>query len=97
MESGSVVSGYLKHPLVAFPFPPELVGGKVSVILGKKSGRHSIQHKLSELGFPPLSLEAIGRILERVKESAESTGAPVGDGKFADWATAEVAAGGASN
>ena len=91
MESGSVVSGYLKNPLVAFPFPPELVGGKVTVILGKKSGRHSIQHKLSELGLPTLKPEAVNRLLERVKESAESTGAPVADETFAGWAAEEAA------
>jgi isopropylmalate/homocitrate/citramalate synthase len=91
IESGSVVSGYLKHPLVAFPFPPELVGGKVTVILGKKSGHHSIQHKLSELGLPTLPAEAVGRLLGRVKHSAETTGSPVSDDTFAGWAAEEAA------
>lgn len=93
MESGSIVSGYLKDPLVAFPFGPELVGGKVTVVLGKKSGRHSVQYKLVELGFSDLPADAVGRLTERVKSYAEATGATVKDQTFAGWAAEEAAAG----
>lgn len=90
MESGSVISGFLKDPLVAFPFPPELIGARPTVILGKKSGRHAVLHKLSELGVTPLTDDAVARLLRRVKSHAEETGAAVPNEIFAEWVQAEA-------
>ncbi len=94
METGSVLSGYFKDPAVAFPFPPALVGGKVTVVLGKKSGRQSVQFKVNELGLPTLGDAEIAVLLKRVKDHAEATAASVPDELFRQWVSEETASAG---
>ncbi len=48
-ESGIHVHGVLKDPLTYEPFPPELVGGKRRLVVGKHSGKSLLQYKLVEL------------------------------------------------
>lgn len=50
VESGVHVDGMLKNPSNYEPYPPELVGGRRCVIVGKHSGRNSLSHVLKSLG-----------------------------------------------
>jgi len=85
LEAGSIVSGYVEEPLVAFPFRPETVGARPRVLLGKQSGKASIDFKAAELGFAPLGDEDRAALLARVKESAQESGAMVSDDEFTSW------------
>ena len=48
-ESGIHLHGISKLPLTYELFPPELVGQKRSIVIGRRSGRHGIKLKLEEL------------------------------------------------
>lgn len=48
-ESGLVVSGVVRDPFTAEAYAPELVGRHRRIVVGKKSGRASIEAKLNEL------------------------------------------------
>ena len=48
-ESGIHLHGISKLPLTYEPFPPELVGQKRSIVIGRRSGRHGIKLKLEEI------------------------------------------------
>ncbi len=50
---------------------PEMVGHRRRIVLGKHTGKHSIEKKLSEIGMSP-SKEELEEILERVKELGAS-------------------------
>jgi methanogen homocitrate synthase len=80
-ESGLVVSGVLKAPFSAETFSPELVGQTRRIVLGKKSGKASIEFKLKELGIN-VSEEQIDEILEEVKNKAVEKKAAITDEEF---------------
>lgn len=82
-EAGLVVSGWKESPFTAEAYLPELVGQKPSLLLGKKSGKDSIGVKLKEMGLTA-SDEQVLEILNRVKETAQTTKEPIGDAAFAD-------------
>lgn len=48
-ETGIHVHGVGILPLIYEPFPPELVGQKRRIVVGKRSGRHGIKLKLEEI------------------------------------------------
>ena len=48
-ESGIHLHGISKLPLTYEVFPPELVGQRRSIVIGKRSGRHGIKLKLEEI------------------------------------------------
>jgi isopropylmalate/homocitrate/citramalate synthase len=48
-ESGIHLHGISKLPLTYEPFPPELVGQRRSIVIGRRSGRHGIRLKLEEI------------------------------------------------
>ena len=50
-ESGIHVDGVLKVPDAFEPFPPELVGARRSIVIGKHTGSGAIQHVLAEQGI----------------------------------------------
>ncbi len=50
-ESGMHVAGVVENPLTYEPYPPELVGRERKIVLGKHSGRRSVEYKLRELGI----------------------------------------------
>ncbi len=50
---------------------PEMVGHRRRIVLGKHTGKHSVEKKLSEIGMSP-SKEELEEILERVKELGAS-------------------------
>jgi len=80
-EAGLAVSGWKEMPLTAEPYLPELVGQRHKLILGKKSGRHSIELKLKDLGRKA-SEDQTEKLLLKVKLQAERTKTPVSDGDF---------------
>ena len=80
-EAGLVVSGWKESPFTAESFLPELVGQKPSLLLGKKSGKDSIQVKLKEMGLFASDQE-VSDILNLVKQRAQETKEPIGDGEF---------------
>jgi len=48
-ESGIHIHGLMALPLTYEPFPPELVGQKRMIVVGKRSGKHGVRLKLEEL------------------------------------------------
>jgi isopropylmalate/homocitrate/citramalate synthase len=50
-ESGLAVWAWLRHSLGLQSYEPDLVGNRVKVLLGKKSGRASIRYQLEQLGI----------------------------------------------
>lgn len=80
-ESGVTVMQLISYPPAVESFVPELVGGKREIVLGKKSGRHSIEWKLKNLGIT-VPEEQIEPILGKVKALGESKKALVSDEEF---------------
>jgi len=75
VESGIHVDGILKDPKSYEPFPPETVGLKREIVIGKQSGTASIKTKLAELGIS-CPQEKISAILEEVRlKSVKKNGA----------------------
>lgn len=66
-ESGIGVDLVEKIPLAMFATDPKLTGRQGKVVLGKKSGKASVEHILNQLGINGLSGEHVGEILGRVK------------------------------
>lgn len=68
-ESGVVVDGILEMPFTGELYSPGFVGQTRKIVIGKKSGRKSVEFKLKELGLE-VPDQQIGDILTRVKEQA---------------------------
>jgi methanogen homocitrate synthase len=79
-ESGIHVAAVLKNPATYESIPPELVGNQRHLAMGKHSGTHMIEMKLSEQGINATSVE-LENILVQVKELGEQNGS-VGDTEF---------------
>jgi homocitrate synthase NifV len=82
VESGIHVDGILKQPECYEPFPPELVGRRRKIVLGKQSGTASIRAKLSELNMQHAE-EHIPHILERIKKKATTKNRAITKREFA--------------
>ncbi|MDY6930764.1 MAG: homocitrate synthase family protein [Halobacteriota archaeon] len=67
-ESGIHVAAVLDDPNTYEPFLPELVGGERKFVLGKHTGRRSLQHIIECEGYD-LSNEEVATILEKIKKS----------------------------
>jgi methanogen homocitrate synthase len=80
-ESGIAVAGWLKYYLGSEAYLPELVGNRHNVVLGKKSGRHSIEWKLRQFNLKATSDEII-KILEEVKKLSLTKRSCVNDEEF---------------
>ncbi len=80
-EAGLVVSGWKEMVFTAEPYLPELVGQAHKLILGKKSGKDSVEIKLKELGLEA-DKDQLERLLLMVKLQAEKTKSPVSDADF---------------
>jgi 2-isopropylmalate synthase len=65
-ESGIHVDAVLKKAETFEPFPPELVGAKRRLVLGKHIGVHGIEAKLKELGIT-VDKEQLKEITAKVK------------------------------
>jgi isopropylmalate/homocitrate/citramalate synthase len=83
-ESGISVAGWMKYALGSEPILPELVGNSHKVIIGKKSGRHSIIYKMRELGIDDSKFDEtiIKKILEEVKQKSETLKRALTDNEF---------------
>ncbi|MEM2036030.1 MAG: hypothetical protein QXG21_00580, partial [Candidatus Caldarchaeum sp.] len=77
-ESGISVAGWMKYHLGSEAFLPELVGNCHGVLIGKKSGKHSIEWKLEQLGIKA-SAEEIQKLVEKVKEKSLVKKGPLTD------------------
>jgi len=82
VESGIHVDGILKDPKCYEPFPPETVGLKRKIVIGKKSGTASIKTKLAELGIS-CAEEKIQAVLEGVRIKSEKKRGALNDIEFA--------------
>lgn len=68
-ESGIHVDGVIKNPLTYEVFSPDEVGLTRQLVVGKHSGRHTIQHKFKEFGIDLTDQEA-EIILARAQQMA---------------------------
>jgi isopropylmalate/homocitrate/citramalate synthase len=80
-EAGMVVSGWKETVFTAEPYVPEFVGQSHRLVIGKKSGKDSIELKLKEFGIE-LKKEQVEEVLRQVKLQAEKTKKPIPDGQF---------------
>lgn len=68
-ETGMVVAGLLEDPFTAEAYAPELVGQQRRILVGKTSGRASLEYKLRALGLD-VAEEDVASLLEQVKRRA---------------------------
>jgi len=85
-ESGLVVAGLLNMPFTAEAYSPEIVGQKRRVLLGKQSGKASVEFKLKELGLSATA-EQVNNLLLAVKELATKN---KGSGDSLNYSSGEV-------
>jgi len=71
------------QPVGALPYLPELVGQRFKIILGKKSGIHSIDAKLSEMKISATEQQK-EQILAKVKELSLQKRSHITDEEFRD-------------
>src|SRR5437870_12047149 len=80
-EAGIFIAGWMKYNLGAEAYLPEIVGNRHGVFLGKKSGVHSVQWKLKELGMEA-DKGHLDRILAEVKKRSEEKKSNIDDAEF---------------
>ena len=80
-EAGISVAGWAKFNLGSEPILPELVGNQHGIVMGKKSGKHSIEWKLQQLGIQAPS-EKLPEILESVKQASIAKKTAIEDAEF---------------
>jgi Isopropylmalate/homocitrate/citramalate synthases len=66
-ESGIGVDLVLKEPLAMFATNPKYFGRSGEIVLGKKSGRASVEYMLSDMGITGCNEEQIMEMLNQVK------------------------------
>jgi D-citramalate synthase len=66
-ESGIHSHGVLSHPSTYEPMPPELVGARRRMVVGKHAGTHGIEAALEQMGLQP-NPKQLEEIFSRVKE-----------------------------
>jgi len=74
----------MHDPLVMFGTHPKLTGRSGQVVLGKKSGKASIQYKLEELGIQGVGEDKLDDILGAVKEKGIAKKDILTDDEFID-------------
>ena len=79
VESGVHVDGLLKDETLYEPFPPELVGQRRTIVIGKHSGRSSIALKLREGG---LEARDTAKLLQAVREASQNRNRGLTDAEF---------------
>ena len=85
VESGIHVDGVLKKPSNYESYPPELVGARREIVLGKHSGKASVRYKLKALGLDEAEYDK-DRILGQVKRLSIKKGKDVTDQEFLEIA-----------
>ncbi len=81
-ESGIGVNLVVENPLAMFAVHPSIVGRKGRVVLGKKSGKLSINYKLAELGLGELDDDQNSAVLSAVKTLGNEKRGLVTDEEF---------------
>jgi len=71
-ESGIHTHGVLSNPLTYEPYPPELVGNKRRLTIGKHSGRAIIRYKIQEITGKTPNEDQVMAVISRVKEIYEN-------------------------
>jgi D-citramalate synthase len=66
-ESGIHASGVLREPSTYEPVPPEMIGRKRRIMIGKHSGSAAVEAALTELHYAP-DANQLKEILRRIKE-----------------------------
>jgi len=80
-ESGIHVDGLLKFPFTYETYPPEMVGQKMKLVIGKMSGRSAIKGKLDEYKIKASEAD-VDEILKQVKAAAERRKSALVDEEF---------------
>jgi isopropylmalate/homocitrate/citramalate synthase len=80
-ESGGVVQQLVSSPPSVEPYDPSLVGLERAIVLGKKSGKHSISHAVNRLGLKATD-EQMDAALAKVKELSTRVHRTVTDDEF---------------
>lgn len=70
-ESGIGVDLVLKQPLAMFATDPSIFNRKGDIVLGKKSGKASIEYFLDKLGIE-IQKDAVEEIVQKVKAAGEA-------------------------
>ncbi len=66
-ESGVAVAQLISYPPSVEGYSPEILGRRREILIGKKSGKSSVEYKLNEMGVSATP-EEIEKILGKVKE-----------------------------
>ena len=67
-ESGIHTHGVLNNPWTYEPYPPELVGNKRRLTIGKQSGKRIIKHKITKITGKTPTDQTLMIVVEKVKE-----------------------------
>jgi isopropylmalate/homocitrate/citramalate synthase len=67
-ESGIHTHGVLSNPWTYEPYPPELVGNKRRLTIGKQSGKGIIKHKITEITGKTPNDQTLMTVVEKVKQ-----------------------------
>ncbi|WP_380053106.1 2-isopropylmalate synthase [Falsihalocynthiibacter sp. SS001] len=81
-ESGIGIQYVMHDPMVMFGTHPALTGRQGEVVLGKKSGKASINYKLEELNLDAVNDDQNAEILSRVKQAGIKKRGLVNDEEF---------------
>ncbi len=71
-ESGIHTHGVLRDPFTYEPYPPELVGNKRRLTIGKQSGKGIVKHKIKEITGQTPSDEKLMEVVQKIKEIYEN-------------------------
>jgi len=82
VESGIHVDGISKNPSNYELYPPELVGQKRTIVIGKHSGTNSVKIKMKELGFIEGTQELRQKILSCAKSKSIDKSRSLTDDEF---------------
>jgi len=91
-ESGIGIQYVMHDPLVMFGTHPSFTGREGEVVLGKKSGKASVEYKLNQLGLGEVSDEQNAEILNRVKQAGIEKRDILSDVEFKEIAASVLAA-----
>lgn len=80
-ESGVTVAQLISFPPAVEGYSPELVGREREVLLGKKSGKRSVEYKLEKLGIQATA-DQVNEVLKKVKELGMKKKGLVSDNEF---------------
>jgi isopropylmalate/homocitrate/citramalate synthase len=81
-ESGVVISQLNSYPPAVEAYDPSIVGRQTKVVLGKKSGRSSVEYMINRLGLPPLSLGQTDLLVSKIKSLSLEKKGPVDVSEF---------------